>query len=516
MHAGLNDNWKDRTEPFPLPDTPEGIIEKIGLFAQKKSLDVYAVGGYVRDRLLARPFSGEIDFSVVGDAPQFAKDLAQEWALKSNVQIYKNFGTARVQVGKIQLEFATSRRESYRENSRNPITEPAPFDEDLQRRDFTINALAVDVNRTDEIIDHFDGLSDLENRILRTPLDPVRTFDDDPLRILRAIRFAAKLDFTIEEKTWEALSRYRDRLTIVARERINGEFFKILETNPPSHGLRLLYDSGVLSVIFPEIANLQGVEQKGMYHHKDVLFHSLKVLDHLAEKTDRADLRFAALVHDIGKPRTKHFDSKTGWSFHGHEHVGERIIKKFAKKYKLPIDFVEKTSRLVRLHMRPINLQVEGVTDSAVRRLIVQAGDQIDDLLMMCRADITSGNKQRVKTYLSSFDRMVEHMASVEKRDELKRFQSPIRGDEIMKRTGLKEGPRVGLIKALIEEAILDGYIEFTWEGADSIFDETVEKVQKMEDDEVYKQVRSIMRYRSEGMDERAATKDIHQHIRKS
>lgn len=460
---------------------------------------MYTVGGYVRDRLLLLPFRNEIDFTVVGDAPRFAKAVAHHLGLRGPIQVYQHFGTAGMQAGEIRLEFATSRRESYHEGSRNPDVQPAPLEEDLARRDFTVNTLAVDVRSPDAIIDLHKGLDDLEKRILRTPLDPVQTFRDDPLRILRAVRFAARLGFSIEEKAWRAMCSERERLGIVARERINDEFFKILATDPPSRGLLMLHESRVLEVIFPEIAALAGVEQIGTHHHKDVLFHTFQVLDQLGEQSDSVALRFATLLHDVGKPRTKKFEPKVGWTFHGHEHVGERMVREMGRKYRLSEELTRSTSRLVRLHMRPMNLQEEGVTDSAIRRLVVQAGDQIDDLLTLCRADITSGNARKVKRYLREFDRMVDRMQEIEKKDAFRAFQSPIRGEEIMARTGLPEGPRVGLIKALIEEAILEGEIAYTEEAAQSIFEHVYRQVMTLPEKEALTRLRAIHRARSEG-----------------
>ncbi|MCB2198480.1 CCA tRNA nucleotidyltransferase [bacterium] len=482
--------------------TPDAAIEAIGRLATRDSLDVYAVGGYVRDRQLGLPFSGEIDFSVVGDAPAFAERVASELGLKGKIQVYRRFGTASIRTGSIQLEFASSRAESYHEDSRNPDVTPAPFDQDLARRDFTINALAMDVCDPGTIIDHFNGLDDLKAGILRTPLDPEQTFRDDPLRILRAVRFAARLDFTIAEPTWESMQREAKRLEIVARERINDEFFKILAHNPPSRGLLLLHESGVLNVIFPEIEELAGVDQVGKHHHKDVLLHTFQVVDQLvgAYPDVPVNLRFAALLHDIGKPRTKKFEPKVGWTFHGHEHVGERMVRKMGKKYQFSEDLTRYTSHLVRLHMRPMNLQDEGVSDSAIRRLVVQAGDEIDDLLKMCRADITSGNARKVRRYLKEFDRMVDRMEEIEKKDVLRAFQSPIRGEEIMRRTDLPEGPRVGLIKALIEEAILDGEIHNSEEGANAIFERVVNEVQALDEKVVLTRLRDIMRARKDGL----------------
>lgn len=485
---------------FEAPDNTARILDTVCAAAKQFGVKVYAVGGYIRDSLLGKPFSGDIDFSVVGNAPKFAQFLIDQNHLKGKVQIYRRFGTARITLNKTYIEFASSRKESYKSSSRNPDVQPAPFVDDLARRDFTVNALAVDVENPSDIIDRFDGLSDLENGIIRTPLDPITTFSDDPLRILRAIRFAARLDFEIHGETWKALVSEKERLKIVARERINEEFFKILSDNPPSAGLLLLHESGVLDEIFPEIEKLGGVEQIGKHHHKDVFLHSLKVVDKVASLTDRVDLRFAALVHDIGKPKTKRFDDRVGWTFHGHEYVGYKMLKRFGKKYSLGEGLIENTSNLVRLHMRPMNLQDDGVSDSAIRRLVVQAGEQIDDLLLLCRADITSGNQQKVRRYLAEFDSMLERMNEIEKKDQLRSFHSPIDGTEIMKRTGLPQGPQIGLIKAYIEEAILDGEIENTPEGAESFYQKALAKVMEMDRESVLSTLREIMRARKEGV----------------
>jgi poly(A) polymerase len=479
---------------------PEEVLSEVGRIAAEAKIDVYAVGGYIRDKSLNIPFSGEIDFSVVGDAPSFARLVAKKLNVKSKVQIYKRFGTASFSVNSIRLEFASTRKESYNHESRNPDVSPATFEEDISRRDFTINTLAVHVNDPEKIIDLYYGLDDLHDRIIRTPLDPNRTFDDDPLRILRAIRFSARFDCKIEDSTWNAMVENRERLNIVARERINEEFYKMLAVDPPSKSLTILFESKVLEVIFPEINALAGVEQVGKHHHKDVLFHTFKVVDKVAEKSSDVNLRFAALVHDIGKPKTKRFEDGIGWTFHGHEHVGSRMIDKLRRKYSFSEELANYLSHLVFLHMRPLNLQDEGVTDSAIRRLLVQAGDNIDDLLTLCRADITSGNSQKVNRYLAEFDRMLERMDEVEMKDSMKAFHSPIRGDEIIKRTGLQQGPRVGLIKALIEEAILDGEIPNSVVGAETIFDKLYRAVTVLPEMKVLEKLREIMRARSEGV----------------
>ncbi|MBS1261605.1 MAG: Multifunctional CCA protein [Calditrichaeota bacterium] len=460
---------------------------------------MYAVGGYLRDRLLGLPFRGEVDFSVVGDGPAFARAFAERVGHRGRVAVYRRFGTASFVTRGVRLEFATSRRESYREHSRNPIVEPAPFGEDLARRDFTINAIAIDCREPDRIVDPFAGRDDLAAKLIRTPLDPERTFSDDPLRILRAVRFAARLRFRIEPATWAGMVENARRLEIVAPERINDEFFQILALDPPSRGLLLLHECGALAVIYPEIDALAGVDQVGRHAHKDNLLHSIKVTDKVAKQTGDLGLRFAALVHDIGKPRTKRFEKGQGWTFHGHEHLGERMIRKMGRRCKWPDELTDRTAKLVRLHMRPMNLQDEGVTDNAIRRLVVQAGEDIDDLLTLCRADITSGNEKKVRRYLSAFDSMVERMDEIEAKDALRRFQSPIRGDEIMARTGLPESPRVGLIKTLIEEAILDGEIPNTRAGAERIFDEVVAQVGRFDDRQVLRRLRALSKARAEG-----------------
>jgi poly(A) polymerase len=475
------------------------LIAKAGELGQECGIEVYAVGGYIRDKLLGLPFRDEIDFSVVGDGPKFARDFAKYLGGSSKVTVYKRFGTASFVRKGIRLEFATSRRESYSEDSRNPDVKPAPFGVDLARRDFTINAIAIDCHKPKVIIDPFNGQDDLKKRVLRTPLDARQTFSDDPLRILRAIRFAARLDFSIESETWAGMLSEVSRLSIVARERINDEFFKIIGEDPPSRGLLMLHESGALETIFPEIAKLYGVDRVGRHAHKDNLYHTFLVVDKVAQKTQDVGLRFAALMHDIGKPSTKYFEQGQGWTFHGHEHVGERMVRKMGKSYKWPEDLTQSTSKLVRLHMRPMNLQDEGVSDSAIRRLVVQAGEQIDDLLTLCRADITSGNEQKVQRYLHAFDSMVDRMGEIEAKDALKAFQSPIRGEEIMERTGLPQSPQIGLIKTLIEEEILEGHIPNTIEGAEEVFDDIVKRVLAMEHADVLKRLRDMSKARAEG-----------------
>lgn len=435
------------------------ILKIIGRIADNNNISVWAVGGFVRDSILEKSVK-DIDFAVVGDGPNFARKVARELKTRSIV-IYEKFGTAMVDVQDFKLEFVGTRKESYQENSRNPIVSQTDLDEDLLRRDFTINAIAYGLNKNNfgEIYDPLEGQKDIEKKLIRTPLDPALTFKDDPLRIMRAIRFATQLGFDIEPPTFQALKKMYLRLEIISQERITDELKKILDAPKPSIGFELLDEVGVLQLILPEMTTMKGVEQRKGYHHKDVFQHTLMVIDNVAAVSDNFDLRFTALVHDIGKPITKRFVEGTGWTFHGHEEIGARMLPKICHRLKLPNQLLKYAEKLTRLHLRPINLSKESVTDSAMRRLLFQAGDDIDDLLILCRADITSGNPQRVKKHLSNFDFVVQRMQEVEEKDRMRAFQSPVRGDEIINACGLKPGPKVGKLKKMIEEAILDGII---------------------------------------------------------
>lgn len=422
-------------------------------------VELYVVGGYVRDKILGKE-SREIDFVVVGDGPDFARNAKNRLKGKGFV-VYKKFGTASFLLEDLKLEFVSARQESYQADSRKPMVNQSDLHTDLARRDFTVNTLTMGLNKHHfgEIIDAFDGRRDLERKRIRTPLDPERTFYDDPLRIMRAVRFASQLGFDIEPATLDAMERGRERLEIVSQERITDEFLKILGHPRPSVGLRILQMTSVLEIIFPELAALVGVEQRDEYHHKDVFEHTLKAVDNLAKLSDNILLRFAALVHDIGKPRVKRFIEGTGWTFHGHELVGVRMLKGICTKLKLSREFYRYSKKLTSLHMRPIHLIGEEVTDSAIRRLIVQAGEDLDDLMTLCRADITSGNPLRVKKHLANFDFVVARMKEVEEKDRLRAFQSPVRGDEIMEVCHIAPSPLVGKLKKRIEEAILEGQI---------------------------------------------------------
>lgn len=446
--------------------TEEQILKIIGKVADQHNLSVWAVGGFVRDRILHKTVK-DIDFAVVGSGPNFARKVAEE-VNSRKVTIFEKFGTAMVQHEDFQLEFVGTRSEDYDENSRKPTVTGTDLDGDLLRRDFTINCIAFGLNKDNfgDIYDPLNGQVDIDKKIIRTPLDPVVTFKDDPLRIMRAIRFATQLNFAIEEKTFAALSEMAPRLKIISQERITDEFLKILKSPKPSIGFQLLDEIGVLEMILPELTTMKGVEQRDGFHHKDVYEHTLMVIDNITEETDKLELRLAALVHDFGKPATKKFIEGTGWTFHGHDEIGARMLPKIFHRLKLPNTYLKYTQKLTRLHLRPINLSEEGVTDSAMRRLLVRAGYDLDDLLTLCRADITSGNPQRVKNHLANFDHVVTRLNEVEEKDRMKAFQSPVRGDEIMEVCGIGPGPNVGKLKKAIEEAILDGIIPNEHEAA--------------------------------------------------
>ncbi len=445
-------------------------LEKLTKVASIRKEEVYLVGGFVRDLFLGRN-KVEMDFLVVGDGPAFANDLAKEFGV-SEVVVFKNFGTAHFHYNGMAFEFVGARKESYNRNSRNPKVTAGTLDDDLNRRDFTINTLTVSMNENSfgELVDKFDGVSDIEKRIIKTPLDPLQTFDDDPLRIMRAFRFASQLSFEIDRNVISAATEMGERLKIVSQERITEEFLKILESPKPSIGLRLLYESGVMKVIFPEIHNLGGVEQRKDFHHKDVFYHTCKVVDNLANVSNDVWLRFAALVHDIAKPPTKRFVEGIGWTFHGHEDLGARMMKSIFNRMKLPLTKLEYIEKLIRLHLRPIALVDEIVTDSAIRRLIVSADEDLEDLITLCRADITSKNPTKVSRYLENYEIVMQKVRDVKERDQLRAFQSPVRGEEIMSVCGIKPSKLVGDIKTAIEDAILDGKIGNNYEEAYAYF----------------------------------------------
>lgn len=435
------------------------ILKRIGQIADSRKVDVYAVGGYVRDQLLKKA-GKDIDFAVVGDGPAFAKAVAEDFDARG-ITVYEKFGTALVEIRDYKLEFVGARKESYRSDSRKPDVEAATLQEDLTRRDFTINAIAMTLSGDNpgSLIDPFDGQADLKKGIIRTPLEPTVTFQDDPLRILRGIRFATRFGFEIEPETKLAMKAMAERLRIISQERITDEFLKILSADRPSFGFLMMEETNVLRVIFPELVELKGVEQIQGHHHKDVFYHTLKVVDNVACMTDNIYLRYSALVHDIAKPRTKEFVEGKGWTFHNHEEIGARMLPRIGRQLRLPKDMTQYAQKLTRLHLRPIALTEEDVTDSAYRRLLFNAGEHLDDLLTLCRADITSQNPDRVKRHLANFDFVVKRLQEVEAKDKMRAFQSPVRGDEIMKVCNVPPGPLVGRLKSMIEEAILDGVI---------------------------------------------------------
>ena len=442
------------------------ILDVISRVAEKDKVNVYAVGGFVRDLILNRE-RNDLDILAIGSGTDFAKCVADELGI-TNVSYFKNFGTAHFDFHEMNIEFVGARKESYDRNTRKPIVEDGTFEEDISRRDFTINTLAISLNKNEfgNLIDKYNGLSDIKNKLIRTPLDPLKTFDDDPLRIMRAFRFASQLNFNVDESIMNAAKEMRERLAIVSQERITDEFLKIMATPKPSIGLQLLFDSSVLEIVFPEISIMGGVDQRKDYHHKDVFLHTLQVVDNICKQTDDVWLRFAALVHDIAKPPTKKFVEGIGWTFHGHEDLGARMMKKIFHRMKLPLHKLEYIQKLIRLHLRPIALAKEDVTDSAIRRFVVESGEDLEDLIILCRADITSKNPVKVEKYLGNYERVMQKVRDVKERDQLRAFQSPVRGEEIMQICNLKPSRKVGEIKTAIEEAILDGKIGNNYEEA--------------------------------------------------
>ena len=435
------------------------LLERMGKIADRESMEIYVVGGFVRDLLLGLG-DKDIDILVIGDGVQFARTVARDLGIES-VVTFERFGTAMLPFDGGKIEFVGARSESYSNDSRKPSVKSGTLEEDLLRRDFTVNALAVSLNKKSfgTLHDPFHGQEDLRNKLLRTPLDPVKTFDDDPLRIMRAIRFAAQLDFSIDESALGAIGEMRGRLSIVSQERVTDEFLKILRTPRPSVALRLMHETGVMDIVFPEISQMTGIDQRKDHHHKDVFLHTCIVVDNIAQTTDNVWLRFTALVHDIAKPRTKEFKEGIGWTFHGHEEIGARMMKGVFRKLRLPMEPLPYVEKLVRLHLRPMVLVDDGVTDSAVRRLVFEAGNDTDDLMKLCRADITSKNPKLVERYLRNYDIVMKKIVEVEEKDRLRNWQPPVKGDEIMAVCGLEPGRKVGELKHAIEEAILDGKI---------------------------------------------------------
>ena len=451
------------------------IFPIIGEISDEAGQPCYVIGGYVRDIFLNRP-SKDIDVVTVGSGIHLATAVAKRLGKGAYLSVFKNFGTAQVKYKNMEIEFVGARRESYSRDSRKPVVEDGTLTDDQNRRDFTINALAICLNKENfgELMDPFGGLTDLENKIIRTPLDPDITFSDDPLRMMRAIRFSTQLSFRIEDSTLEAITRNAERIKIISKERIIDELGKIIRSDIPSKGFILLDDCKLLPLIFPEVAALKGVETVEGRGHKDNFYHSLAVLDNVALRSRNEWLRWAALLHDIGKPRTKRYDARLGWTFHNHNYVGEKMIPGIFRRMKLPLnDKMKYVQKLVGLHMRPIVLAEEVVTDSAVRRLLFDAGDDIDDLMLLCESDITSKNREKVKRFLDNFELVRTKLREIEEKDSIRNMKLPIRGEEIMETFGLPPSRPVGELLSAIKEAILDGKIPNEHEPARQFMLET-------------------------------------------
>lgn len=443
------------------------VFHLVGEAADSLGRECYVVGGYVRDIMLRRP-STDVDFVTVGSGIEVASEVARR--LKgSHLSVFRNYGTAQVKRRSVELEFVGARKESYHRESRNPVVEDGTLDDDIARRDFTVNAMALCVNagRFGELIDRYNGIDDLRRGLIRTPLDPDVTFSDDPLRMMRAIRFATQLGFEIVDETFNAIRRNARRIEIISKERVADELMKIMRSPQPSRGWQLLFRSGLLKIIFPELAALRGIDVVNGVGHKDNFFHTMAVLDNVAAQTDNVWLRWAALLHDIAKPVTKRWDDKLGWTFHGHNAVGAKMVPRIFRRMKLPMnEHMKYVQKLVELHMRPIALVEEIVTDSAVRRMLFDAGDDVDDLMTLCSADITSKNQMKVERFRRNYELVKQKMVELEERDRIRNFQPPVDGIEIMQTFGLGECREVGIIKEHIKNAILDGEIPNEHEAA--------------------------------------------------
>jgi len=452
----------------------EPIFQLIRKCSAELQLSSYAIGGYVRDHFLNRS-SKDIDIVTLGKGIDLATKVHQALGEESHLSVFKTFGTAQVKYRDLEIEFVGARKESYNQNSRKPVVENGSLEDDQNRRDFTINALAIGTSDDNfgQLLDPFGGMEDLKNKILRTPLDPDITYSDDPLRMMRAIRFASQLNFTIEEKSLQAITKNKERIHIVSKERVSDELNKIIASTKPSVGFKLLFDTGLLHLIFPEMVKLQGTETIKGLSHKDNFYHTLEVLDNTATKSENLWLRWAAILHDIAKPATKRFEEGTGFTFHGHEDKGARMVPKIFTNLKLPLNEKMKyVQKLVQLHLRPIVLAKTEITDSAVRRLLFEAGEDIDDLMLLCESDITTKNPNKVKRYLSNFEIVRQKLVEIEQKDHIRNWQPPITGEEIMKMYHLPPSREVGVLKNALKDAILDGLVENNYESAKAFLDE--------------------------------------------
>jgi putative nucleotidyltransferase with HDIG domain len=456
------------------------IAETIGKSAEKLGIRAWIIGGFVRDKIIGRP-TKDMDIVCLGDGILLAEEVSKHFQPKPNVSFFKNFGTAQIKIsGKktpddepnepdFEIEFVGARKESYNLHSRKPEVEPGSLKDDQDRRDFTINALAISLNTNDfgKHSDPFGGIAHIGEKLIKTPLEPVRTFSDDPLRMMRAIRFATQLQFTIEVQTFEAIKTDKHRIKIVSGERVADELNKIVLSPKPSVGFDLLYKSGLLQIIFPQMVALAGAQYIDGYGHKDNFYHTLQVLDNISANTSDLWLRWAAILHDIGKPATKRFEEGTGWTFHGHEVLGGRMVPKIFAQLKLPLnEKMRYVKKLVELHLRPISVTKENITDSAIRRLLFDAGNEFEDLMMLCNADITSKNKQKVRRFMANFDLVKQRCAEVEEKDRVRNWQPPIDGNKIMETFGLKPGREVGIIKNTLKEAMLEGIVSNQYDEA--------------------------------------------------
>ena len=451
------------------------VFRQIRDIAREENMPAFVIGGYVRDCILGRD-THDIDIVVQGSGIEFARKFARSLGENIPVSIFRNFGTAMVKYREKEIEFVGARKESYRRDSRKPVVEDGTLEDDQNRRDFTINAMAISLNKDNfgELVDPFNGMKDIENKVLKTPLEPAQTFSDDPLRMMRAIRFAAELGFSIEEETLKGIKQSAFRINIVSKERITDELNRILLTVKPSVGLILLDETGLMPIIFPEFHELKGVHEENGQRHKDNFYHTIQVVDNIAAVSDDLWLRWAAMLHDIGKPVTKRYDNESGWTFHGHDFIGSKKVPRIFRTLKLPLNekmkFVQK---MVLLHLRPIALSPEGVSDSAIRRLVFDAGEDLEDLMMLCEADITSKNEKTVRRHLRNFQTVREKVELLEEKDSIRNFQPPITGEEIMEIFGLPPSKPVGVIKDMIKEAILDGIIRNDYKEA---YDLMIEK----------------------------------------